>query len=172
MSYFNDAYQALAEEIVAAWRESQGGDCIEEVERAFEDRLDYLDFHVTGDADVDFETEPIEAVLQYVDHEKIGPPTVIAADAETITFTVSVEALVSFGASFSFFIIDREDQVNLNTVATTVEKVIPFDLTVTAGRKFDDQPIFFGVEVAKRPFDVDFGYVEVFPHENPEHEKY
>ncbi len=174
LSYFNDAYQALAKEVVAAWRESKGGDFIDEVDRAFEYRLDDLNFHATGDADVDFETEPIEAALQFVNPQTIGPPTVIAADADTITFTVSVEALVHFSALFHFFVTDSidKDHVSLGSEEATVEKTIHFDLTVTADRKLDDEPIFHEVEVANRPFDVDFGYVEAFPHENPEHEKY
>jgi PIN domain len=174
LSYFNDAYQALAEEIVAAWRQRRTDDFLEEVERAFELRLGDLDFHATGDAAADFEAEPIEAVLQYIAPDKIGSPTVIAVDADTITFTVSVEGLVSFSARFDFFIRDSvdKDEVPLNSEQATVEKVIPFDLTITADRRLDDEPVFYEVEVAHRPFDVDFGYVEVFPHENPEHEKY
>lgn len=174
LSYFNDAYQALAEAIVAAWQESTDGDFIEEVERAFEYRLGDLNFDVTGYTDVEFEAEPIEAVLQYVDAQKIGPPTAIAADADTITFTVRVEALVRFSALFSFFVIDSvdKDEMSLGSEEATVEKIIPFDLTITADRKLDDEPVFHEVEVASRPFDVDFGYVEAFPRENPEHEKY
>ena len=63
-------------------------------------------FFPTAHSDLDFEAEPIEAVLQYVDREKIGLPTAIAADADTITFTVSVEALISFSAVFKFFVMD------------------------------------------------------------------
>jgi hypothetical protein len=53
---------------------------LEEVEGAFEYRLGDLDFDVTGDSHIDFEAEPIEAVLQYIDSQKIGPPTAIAAE--------------------------------------------------------------------------------------------
>jgi hypothetical protein len=174
LSYFNDAYQALAEEVVSTWRESEGGDFIDEVDRAFEYRLDDLNFDATADADVDFETEPTEAALQFVNQQTIGPPTAIAADAGTITFTVSVEALVQFSALFYFFVIDGidKDQVSLGSEDATVEKTIHFDLTVTADRQLDDEPIFYEVEVANRPFNVDFGYVEAFPQDNPEHEKY
>jgi hypothetical protein len=167
LSYFNDAHQALADEIVAAWRKSKGGDFIEEVDGAFEYRLGDLNFHATGRVNyVDFESEPIEAVLQYV--KSIGPPTAIDADADTITFTVSVEASVSFSALFNFFVRDRI----VGSEKATVEESIPFDLTVIANRKLDDEPVFHKVEVTNRPFDVDFGYVDAFAHENPEHEKY
>lgn len=174
LSYFNDAYQTLAEAIVAVWRKSEGGEFFEELERAFEYRLGDLNFGVTGYADVDYEPEPIAAVFQYIDPEKIGHPMAIAADADTITFTVSVEALVSFSALFNFFVIDSidKDKVSLGSEETNVERVIPFDLTITADRKLDGEPVFHEVEVAPRPFEVDFGYVEAFPHENPEHEKY
>jgi hypothetical protein len=158
LSYFNDAYQALAEEIVAAWRERKEGDSLEEIEGAFEYRLGFLDFDITAHAATEFEAEPIEAVLQYVDPDKIGSPTVIAADADTISFTVSVEALVSFSAQFNFFVIDHvdKDEVPLNSEQATVEQVMPFDLTITADRMLDDKPVFHEVEVAHRRFDVDF----------------
>jgi hypothetical protein len=174
LSYFNDAYQTLAGEIVAAWRKRKEGDFLEEIEGAFKHRLGFLDFDVTAHAVTEFEAEPIEAVLQYVDPDKIGSPTVIAADADTVTFTVSVEALVSFSAQFNFLVIDHvdKDEVPLNSEQATVEQVMTFDLTITADRMLDDKPVFHEVEVAHRRFDVDFDYVEVFPHENPEHEKY
>jgi hypothetical protein len=65
-----------------------------------------------------------------------------------------------------------KDEVPINSQQATVEQVMPFDLTITPDRMLDDKPVFHEVEVAHRRFDVDFDYVEVFPHENPEHEKY
>ncbi|MQA67269.1 MAG: hypothetical protein GEU76_15430 [Alphaproteobacteria bacterium] len=174
LSYFNEVHQAIAEEIVAAWRAGAGEEFIGEISRAFEYRLDDLDFHPTGNADVDFESEPIEAVLQYVDPQEIGEPTAIAADADTITFIVPVEALISFTAQFNFYVVDGidHDEVPLGSEEASVEKRVRFDLTITADRPLEGEPVFHEVEVASQPFEVDFGYVEAFPRDNPEHEKY
>lgn len=174
LALFNAADQHVADAIVERWRQGDGGGFIEEVSRAFEYRLDDLDFEIDGHADVMFEAEPLSAALQYVDPQSIGQPTVIAVDGETVTFTVRVEALVGFEALFSFYVTDSidKDDVSLGSEEAYVEKTLPFDLTITADRSLEDGPIFHEVEVAKRRFEVDFGYVEAFPNEDPTHEKY
>lgn len=174
LALFNAADQHLADAIVERWRQSEGGGLIEDVSRAFEYRLDDLDFHIEGHADVSFEAEPLSAVLQYVSPQNIGQPTVIAVDGETVTFTVRVEAVVGFEASFSFYVTDSidRDEVSLGSEEAYVEKTLPFELTITADRSLEDGPVFHEVEVAKKRFEVDFGYVEAFPNEDPTHEKY
>lgn len=174
LALFHAADQHLADAIVERWRQSEGGEFIEKVSHAFEYRLDDLDFDVEGHADVSFEAEPLSAALQYVSPQSIGQPTVIAVDGETVTFTVRVEALVGFEASFSFFVTDSidKDEVSLGSEEAYVEKSLPFDLTITADRSLGDGPVFHEVEVSKKRFEVDFGYVEAFPNEDPTHEKY
>ncbi|WP_372097752.1 PIN domain-containing protein [Tistrella mobilis] len=174
LALFNAADQHLADAIVERWRQSEGGGLIEDVSRALEYRLDDLDFHIEGHADVSFEAEPLSAVLQYVSPQNIGQPTIIAVDGETVTFTVRVEAVVGFEASFSFYVTDSidRDEVSLGSEEAYVEKTLPFELTITADRSLEDGPVFHEVEVAKKRFEVDFGYVEAFPNEDPTHEKY
>lgn len=174
LALFNAADQHLADAIVERWRESEGGEFIDEIFRAFEYRLDDLDFDIEGHADISFEAEPLSAVLQYVSPQGIGQPTVIAVDGETVTFTLRVEGVVGFEASFSFYVtgsIDG-DEVSLGSEESYVEKTLPFDLTITADRALEDGPVFHEVEVTKKRFEVDFGYVEAFPNEDPTHEKY
>ncbi len=174
LALFNAADQHVADAIVERWRQSEGGDFIEDISRAFEYRLDDLDFDIDGHADILFEAEPLSAALQYVLPDKIGPPTIIAVDGETVTFTARVDALVGFEAQFSFYVtdsIDRDD-VSLGSEETYVERTLPFELTITADRSLEDGPVFHEVEVAKKRFEVDFGYVEAFPNEDPTHEKY
>lgn len=174
LALFNAADKHLADAIVETWRQSEGGEFIEDVSRAFEYRLDDLDFDIEGHADVSFEAEPLSAVLQFVSPHSIGQPTVIAVDGETVTFTVRVEALVGFEALFSFYVTDSidKDDVSLGSEEAYVEKTLPFDLTITADRSLEHGPVFHEVEVTKKRFEVDFGYVEAFPNEDPTHEKY
>lgn len=174
LALFNAADQHVADAIVERWREREGGEFIEEVVRAFEYRLDDLDFDIEGHADVSFEAEPLSAVLQYVSPQSIGQPTVIAVDAEAVTFTVRVEALIGFEALFSFYVTDSidRDEVRLGSEDAYIEKSLPFDLTISADRSLEDGPVFHEVEVAKKRFQIDFGYVEAFPNEDPTHEKY
>lgn len=174
LALFNAADQHVADAIVERWRQSDGGDFIEDISRAFEYRLDDLDFDIDGHADILFEAEPLSAALQYVLPDKIGPPTVIAVNGETVTFTVRVDALVGFEALFSFYVTDSvdRDDVSLGSEEAYVERTLPFELTITADRSLEDGPEFHEVEVAKKRFEVDFGYVEAFPNEDPTHEKY
>ena len=174
LALFHAADQHLADAIVEKWRESEGGDFIQDISHAFEYRLDDLDFDIDAHADMPFEAEPLSAVLQYVSPESIGQPTVIAVDGETVTFSVGVEAVVGFEASFEFFVTDSidKDEISLGSEEAYVEKSIPFDLTITADRLLEDGPVFHEVEVAKKRFVVDFGYVEAFPNEDPTYEKY
>lgn len=174
LALFNAADQHVADAIVEQWRQSEGGSFLEDISRAFEYRLDDLDFDIEGHSDIMFEAEPLSAGLEYVSPATDGQPTVIAVDGETVTFTVRVDAQVEFGALFSFYItdgIDRND-VSLGSEEVYVERMLPFELTITADRSLSDGPVFHEVEVAKTRFEVDFGYVEAFPNEDPTHEKY
>ena len=174
LALFNAADQHLADAIVDRWRESEGGEFIEEVANALEYRLDDLDFNIGGLADFYFEAEPLSAMLQQASPQVNGSPAVIAVDGETVTFTVEVEALVDFEASFSFYVVDNldKDYVDMGSVVANVENTLSFDLTIRADRSLEDGPVFHEVEVTKKPFEVNFGYVEAFPNEDPTYEKY
>ena len=98
----------------------------------------------------------------------------IAVDGETVTFTVRIDALIGFEALFSFYVtdsIDRDD-VSLGSKEAYVERTLPFELTITADRSLEEGPVFHEVEVTKKRFEVDFGYVEAFPNEDPTQDKY
>jgi len=177
LALFNAADQTnqrVAVSIVQKWRNAENGDFLEGVERAIEYRLDDVDFDIDAHADVLFVAEALGAALQYVHSQTIGDPTVIAADDETLTFNVRLEALVSFEALFSFLVIDSvdKDYVQIGEEVAYVEKKIPFELTISVDRGLDEGPEFYDAEVVKRTIEVDFGYVEAFPNEDPTHEKY
>lgn len=174
LALFNAADQHVADAIVERWRKGEGGEFLNEISRGFEYRLDDLDFDIDAHADITFEAEPLSAILQHISAETISSPTVIAVDGETVTFTVRVDALIGFDALFNFYVtdsIDRDD-VGLGSEEAYVERTLPFELTITADRSLEEGPVFHEVEVAKKRFEVDFGYVEAFPNEDPTHEKY
>ena len=174
LALFNEADQHLAETITRKWAESEGGEFLEVLANAFEYRLDDLNFNIEGSAVVPFEAEPLSAALQYISPHSIENPIVIDGDGETVTFAVHVEALVGFEASFNFYFEDSvdKDRVDLGSEEAYVEQNLSFDLTITADRSLEGCPIFHEVEVASNVLEVDFGYVEAFPNEDPTHEKY
>lgn len=174
LALFNDADQHLADAIVQQWRQGEAGEFLEEVAHAFEYRLDDLDFEIDGHADILFEAEPLSATLEFVSPQTIENPTVIAVDGDTVTFNVRVNATVSYEALFTFFVMDSidKDHVDLGSEAASIEATLPFNLTINADRSMIEGIVFNEVEVNKVRFEVDFGYVEAFPNEDPTHEKY
>lgn len=175
LALFNAADQHLADVIDKRWHESEAGELIQEVSSAIEYRLDDLDFSIDAESDFLFEAEPLSAVLQHVSPHENGSPTVIGVDSKTVTFTVEVISIVDFEASFSFYaIVDKKDKdyFDIGSVVANVEKTLSFDLTIRAERSLENGLIFHEVEVTKKSFEVDFGYVEAFQNEDPTYEKY
>ena len=110
LSYFNDSGRTTADQVMALWKGEAALELSEGVEHAFEYRFDDADFHPDGLSGLEFDSEPTSAVMQFVDLETASDPVVIAADDETVTFTINVEAVVAFEASFSFYVKDGIDK--------------------------------------------------------------
>ena len=174
LELFNVADQHLAEAIVQEWLAMDAEERIEAVESAFELRLEDLDFDVEADARLDWDAEPLGAVVQFLEPDKTGRPQVIDVRDGAVTFTVEVEAQVCFEASFEFYARDSvdKDYINLGTREAYAVRPVPFELTIKADRSLEHGPVFHEVDVTSARVDVDFGYVEAFPGEDPTHEKY
>lgn len=174
LSFFNEADAAFAQQIVGLLRAGNATLLQGSIESAIQSRLDDNDFEVEARSGVDFESEQLGAAIQELRLDSISDPVVIAEDADTITFTIKASATVGFEASFSFYVkdwIDR-DYVHLDTEEMSVERDIEFDMAVTIDRDVDPEPESSEVEVSSQQFNVDFGNIEPFAHENPEHERY
>ena len=167
LSLYNAAAQELADPIVEKWREGTPGAYTDVVSQAFEERLLDLAFNIDATTDTYFESEALDATLQSVDPSSVGGPVVIASDAQTITFYVSVNATISFSAMFYFSVRDGidGDMIHLGSEEAETEVELPFNLTIRAHRVFENTPVFDEVVVSRQSVDVDFGYVEVFSHE-------
>ena len=173
LALFNAADQHLAEAIVQHWLALEAVDRIEAVEGAFEYRLDDLDFDIDADTDLPWDAEPLGAVVQSLAPDNIGRPKVIDVRGDSVTFTVRVEANVGFEASFGFYFVDGADnRVELGSEDAYVERSVPFDLTIKADHSLEHGAVFHEVDVASAQIEVNFGYVEAFPDEDPTHEKY
>lgn len=174
LSFFNEADAAFAKQIIDLLRAGNAASLQNSIESAIQSRLDDNDFEIEALSGVDFEAEQLNAAIHQLRLDSISGPIVIAEDADTITFTIKASATVGFEAIFSFYVkdwIDR-DHVHLDTEDMSVEHDIEFDLAVTIDRDVDPEPEASAVEVASQNFEVNFGNIEPFSHENPEHEKY
>lgn len=173
LSYFNALGRDAVERTMAIWRAGHAIQLIESVEHAFEYRLDSTHFYAEADSYLDFEADPMSAVMQSIDLETVSEPIIIAVEDDVVTFSIELVALIGFEASFNFYAkdyIDR-DYVNLGSTEKYVEEKFKFQLVIAVCREIDEEPDVLSVDVAERRIEVDFGDVEFFDG-NPEHEKY
>lgn len=172
LSFFNESGRTIADQTVILLRAGETPEFTAEIDRAFEYRLDDQDYHIEAWSALEFEAEPLSAVVQSIDWDSASPPSVVAADDDCVTFTVRLTATVEFEALFSYHHYDSfdRDYVSLGSEEESVQRDIEFELAIEVSR---EEPIqIVQVEVAKRFFEVNFGEVEPFKHEDPTHEKY
>jgi hypothetical protein len=175
LSWFNDPRRHFAEKIVAIWTKAEAKNIEEEIDRGFEDYLDGIDFDVNADAPLEYDVEPISAVLQHIYKDKIGPPAVIAEDDDQVTFSIKVVAKVGFEAEFCFYAHDSidGDNVSLGSRTPYTEDDLAFEVTLTVSRVLDGN-VFEVLEttVSSAKVTANFSYVDPFRGEDPTHEKY
>ncbi|RWP38750.1 PIN domain-containing protein [Mesorhizobium sp.] len=175
LSWFNDPGRHLAEKVVAVWAKGEAKAIEDEIDRGFEYYLDGLDFDINADAPLDYDVEPISAVLQYIYKDKISAPSVIAEDEDQLTLSVKVVAKIGFEAAFSFYARDSidGDNVSLGSRTPYTEDDLTFDVTLTVSRDMDGDVIeVLEATVTSTKVSADFGYVDPFPDDDPTHEKY
>jgi len=174
LALFNTSGKNLAERAIAMLKAGAAPDFESEIESAFEYVLDGMEFFADGTAPLSFESEALSAVFQHIVPESITEPVIISTYVDDITFTFKAEAHIDFEAFFSFYVKDGidKDYVSLGGTTYETEDSFVFDIAVTMSRGIRDQPEIFDVSVVKKSLDVDFGFIQPFPDENPEHEKY
>jgi hypothetical protein len=174
LSYFNESGRNIADKTIAMWKSGSAPQLDAEVERAFEYGLEDAQFEADGSSPFEYESEPLGAVMQYLKLDTATTPVVIAADEDTVTFTINVRAVIGFEAEFSFFLrdsIDR-DYVPIGSEHFTTEDEFEFEVVINVRRTLDPEPDVVDVAIAVGRLEVDFGSIEPFPNEDPTHEKY
>lgn len=174
LSHFNATGQHVAEKLLAMFVALEAPDFLYDIELTIQADLDDLDFDAECHNGLEYEVEPTEAVLQNIDKNTLSNPIIIQADEEQVTFTFTVDALVNFGVSFDWYAYDSmdNDHVNLGYESAEIEKTISRKLIYTVDRKFEPEPYILESAVTKERLNIDFGYVDPFPNEDPTHEKY
>ncbi len=174
LSYFHDTGRNIADNVVEMLKSGAAEELINDVELSIQARLDDFDFEPETHSGLDYEAEPTSASLQSVSFDSLSNPTITDANNEEVSFTVSVEANVLFEAGFTFYAYDSidKDYVTLSTEYAEIESKHTFKLVVTVSRDLDPEPEPKSVAVVKDRLEVNFGYVEPFPNEDPSHEKY
>ena len=174
LSFFHDAGRKVADDTVEMLKNGAAEALNDDIELAIQARLDDFDFEAETQSGLDYEAEPASASLQSVNYATLTNPIVTDANEEEVSFTFQVEATVQFEAAFTFYAYDSidKDYVTLSTEFAEVESKHTFKFVVTVSRDLDPEPVPLTVDVVKDRLEVNFGYVEPFPNEDPTHEKY
>ena len=162
LSLFHAADQHLAHTIVNIWGQSEDGELIKDISREIQIQLDDLDFNIQANIDTvtSIETEPSSAKLKNISPLNADKATVIDVDGETVTFAIEVEAEIEFEATFNFYLYDSAYEFELaHERDRAVVKTLYFELTIIAGRSFEEELTLYEVYVTKRSLRIDFGNV-------------
>lgn len=173
LALFNEAGQVVANRVLDLLRNGAAPTIGAGIESEFAYRLG-TDFDVEASSYVDFEAEADSAELKSIDWAAVPEPAVIALDADSVTFTLELKAVVSYDANFSFYVrdsIDR-DYISLGGAQTSRDQEDAFRIALTVSREMEGEPELFEAELARRRGTVDFGDVYPFEDEDPSHEKY
>lgn len=172
LALFNEAGQVVADRVLDLLRKGEAPTIDGGIESEFAFRLDD-GFDIEASSYVDFEEEPESAVLKSIDWAAVPAPTVIALDADSVTFTLELKAVVTYGANFSFHVrdsIDR-DYVSLGGAHASRDQEDAFRIALTVSREMEGEPELFEAELARKGVLVDFGEVHPFEDEDLDHEK-
>ncbi|MEP3279865.1 MAG: PIN domain-containing protein [Stappiaceae bacterium] len=174
LSYFHDTGRNIADSVVEMLKNASAEELISDLELSIQARLDDFDFEPETHSGLDYEAEPTSASLQLVKFDSLSNPIITDANDNEVSFTVSVDAVVLFEAEFTFYAYDSidKDYVTLSTEYAEIESTHTFKLVVSVSRDLDPEPNPISVTVVKDRLEVNFGYVEPFPNEDPTHEKY
>ncbi len=174
LSYFHDTGRNTADSAVEMLKIGSAEELISDLKLSIQARLDDFDFEPETHSGLDYEAEPTSASLRLVKFETLSNPTIIDANDETVSFTVSVDAVIQFEAEFTFYAYDSfdKDYVALSTEYAETQSTHTFKLVMTVSRDLDPEPNPISVTVVKDRLEINFGYVEPFPNDDPSHEKY
>jgi PIN domain len=175
LSFFNIAGLHVVDQAIRVLKAGEAPNLTSELELAIQARLDDTDFSPECSAPLEYEAEPSSAVLHVMEYDTISNLKIIESDNHRVAFTFDVEVLIAFEAEFNFHVYDSvdKDYVNLANEFGEVESRKTLKLVVSIDRNLEPEPEAIKVEAfLPRHYEVDFGYIEPFPNEDPEHEKY
>ncbi|NRA88881.1 MAG: DUF4935 domain-containing protein [Rhizobiales bacterium] len=174
LSYFNDIEDETAEKIIQLLKDGNAQELLDEISQTIERQLENNDFIPDCQNGLDYDAEPYSAVIQNILLDSISQLIVVEANENDITFTFSVDVEVIFEAEFSFHAYDSidKDYVHLSSEYASIDKTLPYKIIVTIDRDLNPEPSASNTAVSKNHLNIDFGYVEPFPNEDPNHERY
>lgn len=175
LGLLNEAYtdQDLANNIVDLWQSGTQTKFEQDVYEAIDERFSYVDFLIDAESGVNFESEAIAADLLDVQTDTLSEPVVLAADDETVTFSLSIDVKGRFNAGFYFYVYDNIDKEYIGIGSEYVEKIetVNINITITADRAASDSIKCREISVSEETFNINFGYVDISYHNRVDYDR-
>jgi hypothetical protein len=158
---FNTAGRTLVEGLAARLRLGEADELKDEIDLELESWLSEADFHVEAHSDFHYDAQPESAVVQY--WEIVGEPKVLALEGDEVTFSLELDCVIAFGASFSLSAWDSVDgdYVPLNSQSEEIEERHRLAVSIRVDRRSVPTPEVVEVEANRRRLTVDFGLVDL-----------
>jgi hypothetical protein len=168
LDHFNRADRFIANRVVTKLRENAAAGVEGEIEHEFERYLDDPNIEIEADISFCFDSELTGAILQH--WEVVDGPFVVRSDSDEIAFTLKLDCIINFEASFELYVYDGTDKdwVRVGHTSGDVDKSFLIEVTITCSKTVDPEPEVINAEITGTHFHVDFGYVD--PYRNSDEE--
>jgi len=162
LNHFNQAGRFVAERAIAMLRNGEAPEFHHEIEITIQARLDDNDYSIDADSHLSLDVKPEHAALQHWEIPEHALPLIIAADDETVTFSIDLECIVEFCANFLFFDYDEiaKEYVSMGSWDICRENKMTMSAVITIAREFDQELKVFHSEITTQRIEAQFGYIE------------
>ncbi|MGQ2908354.1 MAG: PIN domain-containing protein [Aliihoeflea sp.] len=143
-------------------RKADAADMHDGIERAIELFLEQFDPEVEAYSSLEYEIDNIDPSLQHWAVNAEVDPRILYVSPETIVFTLSVTATVSFEGTFSYSVHDSVDRdyISLGSDTRETEETITIPLTISMQREIEEEPVIERIEITPVRVVIDFGSID------------
>ena len=162
LDYFNGEARFVVELAVGLLRKQAAPELNEAIGSALELFLEEFDPESDAYASLEYEVENLESAVQHWEIVQEFEPKVLNADADTVVFSITVDAIVNFTGNFRYYVHDTvdRDEVYLGSDSKEVEQTVRLPLTVTIERNIDKEPVVEWIDITPVRVVIGFGCID------------
>jgi len=162
LDYFNGEARFVVERAVGLLRKQAAPELNEAIGSALELFLEEFDPESDAYASLEYEVENLESAVQHWEIVQEFEPKVLNADADTVVFSITVDAIVNFTGNFRYYVHDTvdRDEVYLGSDSKEVEQTVRLPLTVTIERNIDKEPVVERIDITPVRVVIGFGCID------------
>ncbi|MBM2715963.1 DUF4935 domain-containing protein [Mesorhizobium caraganae] len=162
LDYFNGEARFIVERAAGLLRNKAAPELNDAIGSALELFLEEFDPETDAYASLDYEVDNLESAVQHWEVVQEFEPKVLNADADTVVFSITVDAIVNFTGNFRYYVHDTvdRDEVYLGSDSKEVEQTVRLPLTVTIERNIDKEPVVERIDITPVRVVIGFGLVD------------